>query len=854
MSMSFPPHEDSPQYKHSSSSTFMLAFMKPVFPSSGNISFIPRSVGSKPIVMQSHNTTIVRNLHGHTYVYLQPPLASGQGLEAGEIYDIKIDLNSFLDYFGSNISEIKEPYTISTMPHLMFRRMSESWSKDGVVGPSPRLAAAATMDAANRIVVIGGRNGTNTSNFTMPKDSVSPQEVTAFNDLWRLRTYREVSCASALSGETGCTLTKCQALPGGGHNLGTETRPRSIWRRKSITGNSCINDDGFPRSLSGQQIGEKVSICPCPTCTNPPGPVGPGPLRGTDLPLFMANNTYVLDYELVPSSTYRPLLCAPGRTPSGNFYCKLFDRYFGKFEMPYPTCENSTCKEPPLVGKLDHFQTLDIARTTGKMNCSHLSPEMPMPHNGTCAILCEPGWKATAGYRCDQGEFVVPKCIKQRCNDYDHVQNGRLDCNAKGEFWALSSGLTDFGPYYEAVCEVLCQPGYLRTSWNGTCDVAPNEKHVPEAVPFFQPPPVCVPGDCRNYIYLDGAEVTYLSPNASTELKREAMVTCLDGYEMAGTATGMTGAVKIRCGPMYDLENLPEVEWKLAETGARAGLVCAPKGMMVVSQVGLAGYIKATLELPEDVTLEALCTTLSYRFVTDLGLSLAMGITAATEVLLEAEAVGNVVNGACEDWKRDNEDGRLLQAKDRGSGNFSNKSTGRRLQWGERVRTEIDFSVEVADDLEAEYVQAVMRTEDGLTAFQRTFALALESASGAKATDISIGTLVKLVLYSVAWPDNVVKTGKDSETKNKNASTTTRPNLSTKSEDDDTAAFIGIAVGLCLCCNCVGCGAALAWRRNRRKYASMVDPTGDDEEGEEEEEVAEDPAIEDPDAPLQPEV
>ncbi|CAE7207396.1 unnamed protein product, partial [Symbiodinium pilosum] len=82
------------------------------------------------------------------------------------------------------------------------------------------------------------------------------------------------------------------------------------------------------------------------------------------------------------------------------------------------------------------------------------------------------------------------------------------------------------------------------------------------------------PGICGDYPFTisldenDGmqyAVVEYASD--SREVDAMATLTCLEGYSPGGSAFGLSGSLELRCGPVVNKENEPEVEWKLEYTG-----------------------------------------------------------------------------------------------------------------------------------------------------------------------------------------------------------------------------------------------------------------------------------------------
>ncbi|CAE7207904.1 unnamed protein product [Symbiodinium sp. CCMP2592] len=66
------------------------------------------------------------------------------------------------------------------------------------------------------------------------------------------------------------------------------------------------------------------------------------------------------------------------------------------------------------------------------------------------------------------------------------------------------------------------------------------------------------------------AVVEYASDSRaeSPEIEAMATLTCLEGYSPGGSAFGLSGSLELRCGPIVNKENEPDVEWKLEYTGA----------------------------------------------------------------------------------------------------------------------------------------------------------------------------------------------------------------------------------------------------------------------------------------------
>jgi len=762
----YPPMEEVPTYEFPANGRIMLAFSEEVRSGLGSVTFLPRSAGTPNVTVRGHDAVVAGQF-----------VMVGLNLLPGEVYNVSVDADAFLDIDGYSMESAEESYVFSTLPNIRFRQMgSQHWKDSAKQVPGGRFGASVTVDDKNRIFMLGGRTSLS-----------SPLKGETLNDVWLLDTFKEVNCASAYEGETPCSRQRCEAGPDGLFNLGTQSFTRFVWRPRSVLGSNCITSTGHRRSELGGIISMKSLQCPCPTCTSHPGPPD-----GPALPSDMLNDVYVQDYTLVPSDDTRPLLCAPGMTPTGNFSCKLFDRYFAVFETPYPTCENSSCEEPPDVSSMEHFAAWDPPRSTDNTYCPNISASSPLPHGGFCAALCDPGWKVDDLFRCEQGKFQAPRCWKMTCPIPSSLNTGRLDCEEFG------------GPVYGATCNLLCQPGYI-PSGQSTCQTVST---AAEAAPTFLPPVNCTPGRCGDYQWLTGATISYTSD--SRDITATAMLSCTPGYFPAGSAFGLDNPVELRCGPVIQQENEPEVEWKLTYTGARAGLICAPDGMAVYDTVALLGSIQLTLILPDTLTKDSLCTQYKDRFLSDLGLALVMALSSAGQVPLNADAMMSVDLAACLRLRR-----RLSLAAVRRA--------------AETLDTTVSFTVKVANDAQALQLQFAVTNAEASAVFKRVFSLSLMSSSGVNATGIETSRMTRDILYIIGEPDgtqvSVVK-DKDNDTDND-----TDTNGTGGGEEEDflsSPVFIGLVAGgsSCCCCCCLVCCYL------RRRY--MVDVYADWEESEEE--------------------
>ncbi|CAE7592540.1 unnamed protein product, partial [Symbiodinium necroappetens] len=522
---------DAPLHEFPAEGSVLLAFSEPVTGGPGNVTFVPRSFMSPTIDVPG-----MAAITAGSYALLSP-----HGLLPGEVYNVTVAEDAFLDFDGYMLEPIDEEYVISTMPELRFFQLGDqNWVDPASVAPGGRMAPAATVDSANRVVVIGGRSGRSSS--------IQGRDM---NDVWALSTHKEVNCASAYEGETSCSLERCEPDEMGRYFLGDQTTRRFVWRRKSASGGDCIAASGETRSQLGEEIARKTEQCNCPTCTSPPGPP-----NGPQLPSDMLNKFYVQDYTLVPSDDTRPLLCTSGMTPTGNFSCKLFDRYFAVFETPYPSCENSTCKAPPDVQSLENFAAWDWNSSADGQYCPNISASNPLPHGGICAVLCAPGFKVDNVYRCQQGQFVAPQCQRLECSEPSGLNQGRLVCQNDED-----------RPVFGAVCDLLCPPGYVPSNFMATCTT---DLVQPEAQPIFTPLVECaLPSLCGDYPFTVDADensgmayaVVEYASDSRAEIDAMATLTCLESYSPGGSAFGLSGSLELRCGPIVNKENEPDVEW-----------------------------------------------------------------------------------------------------------------------------------------------------------------------------------------------------------------------------------------------------------------------------------------------------
>merc|ERR1719456_105167 len=97
--------------------------------------------------------------------------------------------------------------------------------------------------------------------------------------------------------------------------------------------------------------------------------------------------SYVNAYTLVSAApTTHDLLCVDGKVADGSFTCVVDTPYIGKYQTPYPQCIPAPCTSPPVTSGAANVATMDIAGSTGGMDCQALSSNNSMVSGGLCAM------------------------------------------------------------------------------------------------------------------------------------------------------------------------------------------------------------------------------------------------------------------------------------------------------------------------------------------------------------------------------------------------------------------------------------------------------------------------------------
>lgn len=518
-------------------------------------------------------------------------------------------------------------------------------------------------------------------------------------------------------------------------------------------------------STVGQTVKERNEVCPCPVCTTRPGqPPGPA------LPAHMPNTSYVSSYLLVSAANAtRPLLCRPGRTPTGSFTCVTESRFFGAWVTPYPTCEASVCSMPPDISRVAHSVSFDTARSTDGIDCSLLSHSSPMRHGGSCAITCESGWKSEGSFLCHEGVFQLPWCYPQICNDTTFA-HGTVDCAAFG------------GPVVGSLCPVVCDPGYEPIDSHVRCAM-----HQDGVMPAFTPAPVCRRSSCGSYSHTMGALVVY-PPNSSMAMGDTAEVTC-DSEHLANGVS-----FSLRCGPKQGAVWSSGVEWQLASTGARAGLLCARAGTEVHERITLQGRLIAEFRPPAGTSLRSMCT--GQDFVKNVAISIALSLASISQRTVRVADVHDIRLSTC--------------------------GQGRRLS---AERTILLYSVFVPNEDAAAFFTGLLSNAAIDSSFERTLAEALRQSSGWTAQALDASPLGVDLFYATEAPTQQPVT-----TTTLGRSVSRSPNsgvVAAAAEDNDAHLLLAVVLGsvggaICI----VLCSAFLFFwvRRRRRTYEVSVFP------------------------------
>jgi len=768
---SFPPHEVSPTFKLPPSVAVVLSLTEPVSIGSGYITLVPR-YGNVNVRIPVDKVEVVGNR-----VFADPP-----GLAHGEVYRILIDHGAFLDGQQNPFNGSHPEYVISVAPYIRFTEMGDGhWADPAQLVTGARFGVGAAVDASNTIYVLGGRNGT-----------MGAQEGSLLNDVWRLQTGREVSCASYFEPSERCSATQCMLDDTGKYNFGHTTLLRRVWKRRSARGTSCADAHGLPMSRFGKVVITRTDVCPCPMCVKPPGPASGVPLHS-----LRQDDTFINAYvKVLAANETRPMLCQEGRIPSGPFTCEVDTRYYGRWKVPYPNCDEPTgCIYPPDTTSVPGFFGFDSGKSSEGRDCAAIGPDNFLRHGQHCTPLCGPGLRANATFLCQTGSFGVIGCERQSCGG-NSIPFGLLKCDTPG-------------PDMGSVCSVTCEFGYTPKNATVNCTTATSE---PESKPQLLPAPRCVPSECGDFPYPDGLLIRYSSPGQTVSaLGDTATAACKEGYEAVDTA-----ALELVCGRKTQAIGVGNAEWQVKITGQRAGLLCSRVGVTVRLVVVIEGSLSMDLAPPPGEKLEDFCQGDkwdAFNFGLSMAVALAFasiseaGYVPSTEVDVYSVSMCDAIRGV-----------------------VANGGGGRRLGTPQKVRYRVVIpTVEAALKL-----KALLDDPKVSAGFSRIFAVALAQATGMTVTNARASPIVVSMTYPIVEPTTTTLLAKNTTTPL--VQTTAAPVVQGAESDMDAltsfdfaklsaGVLAGIGVGAtallgCLCTCAVAC--CLWCRRRRRKKRSRV--------------------------------
>lgn len=480
------------------SAALMLTFDEVVQAGEGSFHLTPQGSGGagEAVVIPAKGTQAV--FQGD-----QVWLAPGSDLVPGQEYMLTFDATAVKDLHGASAAVPVDgengwdPYFLIRPTVAMERVGSTQFGAGG-----GRHSVGVAVNSDNEIFVVGGADDS---------DAV-------FGDVWRLKTYRETNCASALMSLPTCSLSLCSGSPATLGTWGVESpAPETVWRSPSLGGRRCIGSDGVSRSDVGDVVNTLQGTCRCPLCyTTPLSP----------LPSFMEDAVYLEDYIGAPASaSTAPLNCNEGYAaspPSGyessEFECLAANWLSGAWRRPYPECTPHGCElAPPEIA----HQDMSIGQP-----CSSAAPWDPLPHLTVCPMQCKAGYATAAGrgngnFTCTFGEYdPLPTCEPQLCSELPIVRNGTVTCDVPA-----GSPIV-----YGTMCNVVCDPGFHHNgAYTFKCDV---QSSLPEASPTYTDVGVCQMATCGELAVTDYDPRGVVRNYTSSELGigSKANVWCEDGY------------------------------------------------------------------------------------------------------------------------------------------------------------------------------------------------------------------------------------------------------------------------------------------------------------------------------------
>nr|XP_018671091.1 sushi, von Willebrand factor type A, EGF and pentraxin domain-containing protein 1 [Ciona intestinalis] len=181
----------------------------------------------------------------------------------------------------------------------------------------------------------------------------------------------------------------------------------------------------------------------------------------------------------------------------------------GEWDSEAPSCVKHSCEPSE--------DEMRQARSNGEVECTDSQLFM-----SSCTLRCHNGYEVTGGspsVQCGstrQWSAAMGTCQKIRCNEFDELNNGRMNCSEDNLF--------------ESVCSFECSPGYdLVGSATSTCLANTS---------FSHPKPSCQKIECptSHTTLMNGAA----DCTDGSRFESRCVYVCNPGYEMTDSPTSNT--------------------------------------------------------------------------------------------------------------------------------------------------------------------------------------------------------------------------------------------------------------------------------------------------------------------------
>eukprot|EP00929_Paragymnodinium_shiwhaense_P043296 TRINITY_DN22287_c0_g1_i1.p1 TRINITY_DN22287_c0_g1~~TRINITY_DN22287_c0_g1_i1.p1 ORF type:complete len:2761 (+),score=392.65 TRINITY_DN22287_c0_g1_i1:722-8284(+) len=570
-----PLSELEPAYSLPTTASILLTFSEPLQAGDGAVRLQAR-LSRTSIVIPARDTSVIAQK-----VFISPP----GGLLPGEVYDISIDANAFMDE-QMNPYEGDSGYMLSTRPAMRFQKIS-----DLNFAGQRRYRSGIIVDSKNDIVIFGGKSA------EVQGAGNGTGEPVVLQDIWRLPTARATHCASSDQvGDATCSSATCK-IHGAekSPSLGTQMIERIVWREPSASGMGCMRQaDGFTASSLGQTVMTREQRCPCPLCVEPP-----------DLPssVHSVKEGWLLDYTFVsPFQGSRPMYCEEGYIPNASFQCIVESKWLASFQKPYPACLQKSCTTSPVSGNATTLLGFY------EPECEAVDEGRPLKNGATCTPKCAPGYAANDVFTCNFGDWQTTDCLPLKCPLPNASSNLVFLCELEGGQMPLS-----------AECSLLCNAGYrMANETQVSCLADPTSP--PATPPELTRLPLCKPSMCTPYEYTDYTTLDF----TGAALGSTATGACHSGFNR-------TGIDMITCLPEKNTPGEEEVHWLDAD-GRRAAPMCLPNGLFAKPFILVRHSIDISFDLGPDVTLVELCQNETFLETLQSGIAVAMTEMASIEL------------------------------------------------------------------------------------------------------------------------------------------------------------------------------------------------------------------------------